>query len=176
MTTIPGDNWEMLTEVSSTALTIGFVIAVALYVVTYLSFVRLLRYPRNWCSPSLPLSLTTAGLVTITVSYVSVSSDGLDPVALAVSAGLIAVLFSIIAAPAVAFRPAPRWVEFLAKHGGLRGPVGARTCHRRLPPPSMSNCWGSWPPPWRSSWCGFCRAARTTDDGFTPSSVMTLRF
>ena len=132
MTTIPGDNWEMLTEVSSTALTIGFVIAVALYVVTYLSFVRLLRYPRNWCSPSLPLSLTTAGLVTITVSYVSVSSDGLDPVALAVSAGLIAVLFSIIAAPAVAFRPAPRWVEFLAKHGGLRGPVGARTCHRRL--------------------------------------------
>ena len=121
MTTIPGDNWEMLTEVSSTALTIGFVIAVALYVVTYLSFVRLLRYPRNWCSPSLPLSLTTAGLVTITVSYVSVSSDGLDPVALAVSAGLIAVLFSIIAAPAVAFRPAPRWVEFLAKHGDYAG-------------------------------------------------------
>jgi len=111
----------MLTEVSSATLTIGFVIAVALYVVTYLSFVRLLRYPRNWRPPSLPMSLTTAGLVTITVSYVSVSSDGLDPVALAVSAGIIAVLFSIIAAPAVAFRPAPRWVEFLAKHGDYAG-------------------------------------------------------
>jgi len=31
------------------------------------------------------------------------------------------VLFSIIAAPAVAFRPAPRWVEFLAKHGDYAG-------------------------------------------------------
>ena len=123
MTTIPEDNWEMLTAVSSAALTTSFVIAVALYVVTYLSFVRLLRYPRNWSPPSLPLSLTTAGLVTITVSYVSVSSDGLDPVALAVSAGIIAVLFSIIAAPAVAFRPAPRWVEFLAKHGDYAGLV-----------------------------------------------------
>jgi hypothetical protein len=121
VTTLPEDNWEMLTEVSLAALTISFVIAVALYVVTYLSFVRLLRYPRNWSPPSLPLSLTTAGLVTITVSYVSVSSDGLDPVALAVSVGIIAVLFSIIAAPAVAFRPAPRWVEFLAKHGDYAG-------------------------------------------------------
>ncbi len=121
MTTIPEDNWEMLTEESSAALTISFVIAVALYVVTYLSFVRLLRYPRNWFLPSLPQSLTTAGLVTVTVTYVSVSSDGLDSVALAVSAGFIAVLFSIIAAPAVAFRPASRRVEFLAKHGDYAG-------------------------------------------------------
>ncbi len=42
MTTIPEDNWEMSAEVSPAALTISFVIAVALYVVTYLSFVRLL--------------------------------------------------------------------------------------------------------------------------------------
>ncbi len=121
MTTIPEDNWDMLDDVSPAALTISFVIAVALYVVTYLSFVRLLRYPRNWLPPSLPISLTTAGLVTITVTYVSVSSDGLDPAALVVSAGIIAVLFSIIAAPAVAFRPASRWVEFLAKHGDYAG-------------------------------------------------------
>ena len=71
----------MLTEVSSAALTISFVIAVALYVVTYLSFVRLLRYPRNWRSPSLPMSLTTAGLAAVTVTYVSVSSDGFDAAA-----------------------------------------------------------------------------------------------
>ncbi len=42
MTTIPEDNWEMSAEVSPAALTISVVIAVALYVVTYLSFVRLL--------------------------------------------------------------------------------------------------------------------------------------
>ena len=42
MTTIPEDNWDMLDDVSPAALTISFVIAVALYVVTYLSFVRLL--------------------------------------------------------------------------------------------------------------------------------------
>jgi hypothetical protein len=108
-------------EVSPVALTIEFVIAVALYVVTYLSFVRLLRYPRNWHPPSLPLSLTTAGLVTVTVTYVSLSSNSLDPAALAVSAGIIAVLFGIIAAPAVAFRPASRWIEFLAKHADYAG-------------------------------------------------------
>jgi hypothetical protein len=111
----------MLTEVSSAALAISFVIAVALYVVTYLSFVRLLKYPRAWFPPSLPQSLTTAGLVIVTVTYVSVSSDGLDSAALVVSAGIIAVLFSIIAAPAVAFRPASWWVEFLAKHGDYAG-------------------------------------------------------
>jgi hypothetical protein len=108
-------------EVSPVALTISFVIAVVLYVVTYLSFVRLLRYPRNWRAPSVPLSLTTAGLMIVTVIYVSVSSDSLDPAALAVSAGIIAVLFSIIAAPAVAFRPASRGIEFLAKHADYAG-------------------------------------------------------
>ena len=42
MTPIPEDNWDMLEDASPAAL-IGFVIAVALYVVTYLSFVRLLK-------------------------------------------------------------------------------------------------------------------------------------
>ena len=64
---------------------IDFVIAAALYVVTYLSFVRLLKYPRNWHSPSLAMSLTTAGLAAVTVTYVSVSTDGYDPVALPLS-------------------------------------------------------------------------------------------
>ena len=121
MTPIPEDNWDMLEDASPAAL-IGFVIAVALYVVTYLSFVRLLRYPRNWLPPSLPMSLTTAGLATVTVTYLSVSSDGLDPAALAVSAGIITVLFGIIAAPAIDFRPGARpAVEFLANHGDYAG-------------------------------------------------------
>jgi len=108
---------NMLDDSSSASMTVGFVIAAALYVVTYLSFVRLLRYPRNWHSPSLAMSLTTAGLAAVTVTYVSLSTDGYDPVALPLSAGIIAVLFSIIAAPAIAFHPASRWIEFMARHG-----------------------------------------------------------
>ena len=42
MTTIPEDNRDMLDDASPAAPTIGFVIAVAPYGVTYLSFVRLL--------------------------------------------------------------------------------------------------------------------------------------
>ena len=78
MTALPEDNWDMLDDGSPAALTIGFVIAGALYGVTYLSLVRLLRYPRNWRPPSLPMSLTTAGLATVTVAYVSVSSGGVE--------------------------------------------------------------------------------------------------
>ena len=112
----------MLDDVSPAALMIGFVMAVTLYVVTYLSFVLLLRYPRNWLPPSLPMALTTAGLATVMVTYVSVSSDGVDPAALAVSAGFIAVLFTIIAAPAMDFPPGNRpVVEFVANHGDYAG-------------------------------------------------------
>ncbi|MBT4427478.1 MAG: hypothetical protein HOC88_11305, partial [Rhodospirillaceae bacterium] len=112
----------MFDDLSSASMAIDFVIAAALYVVTYLSFVRLLKYPRNWHSPSLAMSLTTAGLAAVTVTYVSVSTDGYDPVALPLSAGIIAVLFSIIAAPAIAFRPASQWIEFMARHGHYAGP------------------------------------------------------
>ena len=118
--TISKDN--MFDDLSSASMAIDFVIAAALYVVTYLSFVRLLKYPRNWHSPSLAMSLTTAGLAAVTVTYVSVSTDGYDPVALPLSAGIIAVLFSIIAAPAIAFRPASQWIEFMARHGHYAGP------------------------------------------------------
>jgi len=107
---------------------IAALIAAALYVATYQSFIRLLRYPRNWNPPSLPASLATGGLAALTVALVSLSPDGLDRPALAISAGFIAVVFGIIAAPAITFRPASRLVEFLAKHGDhaglwLLGPV-----------------------------------------------------
>ncbi len=97
----------------------------ALYMATYLSFVRLLRYPRNWYPPSVPSSLATGVLAALTVALVSLSPDGLDGPALAVSAGFFAILFYIIAAPAIAFWPATGWatrpVEFLAKHGDTAG-------------------------------------------------------
>ncbi len=102
---------------------IAALIAAVLYVATYLSFVRLLRHPRNWHLPTLPASLATTGLATVTVAQVSLSSHGLDLPTLVVSVGFIAGLFSIIAAPAIDFRPgAPRpAVEFLAKHGDYAG-------------------------------------------------------
>ncbi len=105
---------------------ISALIAAALYIATYLSFLRLLRYPRNWNLPTLPASLATAGLAAIMVAQVAVAPDDLDLTALVVSAGFVAVLFGIIAAPAIDFRPGTRpeirrVIGFLAKHGDYAG-------------------------------------------------------
>jgi hypothetical protein len=108
-------------EASPTTQAIAALIAAGLYVATYQSFVRLLRYPRNWYPPSLPAFLATGVLAALTVALVSLSPDGLDRPALAISVGFVVVLFYIIAAPAIAFRPASRPVEFLAKHGDYAG-------------------------------------------------------
>ena len=108
-------------EASPTIQVIAALTASALYVTTYLSFVRLLRYPRNWRLPSFPASLATGVLAALTVALVSLSPDGIDRPALAISVGFVVVVFYIIAAPAIAFRPASRQVEFLAKHGDYAG-------------------------------------------------------
>ena len=100
---------------------LSFVVAMVFYTATYLSFVRLLKYPRNWWAPSWPHSFTTTSLLLITAGYVSISQDGFDPLAFVTSLGIIALLFGIIAAPAIAFQPAPGWVEFLARHGNHAG-------------------------------------------------------
>lgn len=108
-------------EALPTTQVIAALIAAALYVATYLFFVRLLRYPRNWLPPSLPESLATGVLAALTVALVSLSPDGLDRPALTVSVGFVVVVFYIIAAPAIAFRPISRPAEFLAKHGDYAG-------------------------------------------------------
>lgn len=97
--------------------------AASLYFLTYLSFVRMLRYWRNWYSPSRSSFLITVGLSLATVFYIAFSPSGFSLIALILGAGLIACLFSIIAAPAIAFKPAPRRpvVEFFAKHGEHAG-------------------------------------------------------
>jgi hypothetical protein len=111
------DIWAIATSPAISAL-----IAAALYIATYLSFLRLLQYPRNWNPPPLPASLATVGLAAIMVAQISVSPDGLDLVALVVSAGFVAVLFGLIAAPAIDFRPGTGPViGFLAKHGDYAG-------------------------------------------------------
>jgi hypothetical protein len=117
--------WAIATSPAISAL-----IAAALYIATYLSFLRLLRYPRNWNLPTLPASLTTAALAAIMVAQVAVSPDGLDLVALVVSACFTAVLFGIIAAPAIDFSPATMSglrpgirsvIGFLARHVDYAG-------------------------------------------------------
>ncbi|MFV2045040.1 MAG: LicD family protein [Anaerolineales bacterium] len=108
-------------EISPAGGAIGVTIAIVLYAMTYLSFVRILRFPRNWMRPSLSVALPPVGLTIVMLAHTSLSSDGVDTVALWVLAGFIGVLFYIIAAPAIAFRPASRLVEFLARHGDYAG-------------------------------------------------------
>ena len=108
-------------EVISTNQVIVALIASALYLATYLSFIRLLRYPRNWQPLSLPESLVTGALATLTVAAVALSPDGIDRPALAIMAGFIVVMFYIIGAPAIAFRPASPLVELFAKHSDYAG-------------------------------------------------------
>ena len=104
---------------------ISGLIAAALYVVTYLSLVHLLRYPRQWIRPPSPASLTTAGLATVLVAYISFSTDGLDIATLAVSASFLVVLLLLIAAPAIELNHAagfaPRPIKYLARHGDYSG-------------------------------------------------------
>jgi hypothetical protein len=105
---------DIETQVATVVIT-GLIAAV-LYTATYLSFLRILRYPRNWCPTSMTAVLTTALLAALTVAHVSLSRGGLDLFSLVISVGFIGLASCIIAAPAIAFRPANRVMEFLAKH------------------------------------------------------------
>ena len=98
--------------------------AAALYALAYVSLVRLLRFPRNWV-PFSPREVFTTGLLgVLVVAWVSVTPDGsalLSGTSLVISSAFIVVAFSIIAAPALAFRPSNRAVEFLARHADHAG-------------------------------------------------------
>ena len=108
-------------NVSLSSQVFSVLIAISLYGAAYLSFVRLLRYPRNWSSPSASAYLATSVLVALTLAQVSISNDGFDGAALIILFCLVIVLFYIIAAPAIAFRPASRSFEFFARHGDYAG-------------------------------------------------------
>jgi hypothetical protein len=109
--------------VSATTGIISALVAAALYAMTYFSYIRLLRHIRNWYLPTLASSLMMLGLAIITVVHISYSPDGFNLLVLLISAGFIAGLFGIIAAPALAFLPGARRpvVDFLAKHGEYAG-------------------------------------------------------
>ena len=98
----------------------GFV-AMALYVAVYISFVRLLRFPRNWVSVS-RLELVITGLfAALSIAWVSLSQNGPDLISPAISTGFMAAMLFIIAAPSIAFQPANGVVEFFARHGDHAG-------------------------------------------------------
>ena len=99
----------------------GAGLAIVLYVAAYFSFLRTLKYPRNWVDLSVLIVLPTVGLVTLMLLHVSLSNNGIDVVALLVTAGFVGFLFYIVAAPAIAFKPASRLTEFLARHGEYAG-------------------------------------------------------
>jgi hypothetical protein len=98
----------------------GFIAAV-LYGAAYLSLVRALRFPRNWLDTPPATIIVTVLLAVLAVAHVSISSVGLEPVSLALSAGFIGVMYFVVAAPSFAFRRANRAIEFLAKHGEHAG-------------------------------------------------------
>lgn len=78
------------TDVFANGQLIGMLIAASLYFLTYLSFVRLLRYWRNWYPPTRSSSLVTAALALATVAHISFSSLGFSLLAMILAAGFIA--------------------------------------------------------------------------------------
>lgn len=107
----------------TTNTTLAALIASLLYTATYLSFVRLMRYPRNWHRPSLLGCMVTGGSAALSVGFVSLSPTGIDWATLAVSSFFIGSIFCLTAAPAIAFRPSSRVVEFIANHAEYAGLV-----------------------------------------------------
>jgi len=105
---------------------IGGVIAGLLYVLTYFSFMNLLKYPRNWQPPSFSASAVTSLLTILMVAFVAVSPDrpgvGMNFGMLLFLSGFILLLFGIIASPAIDFNPGSRpIIEFVANHGDYAG-------------------------------------------------------
>ena len=100
---------------------LGGLIAATLYVATYLSFIRLLRFPRNWIQPSQKEVLTTGLLGITTIAWVSLSSIGPDLNYLLIATSFILIMAFIIAAPALCFQPANKALEFLARHSEYAG-------------------------------------------------------
>ena len=108
-------------EATATSPAITGLVAAGLYAAAYLSFVHILRFRRNWCPYDRREVLVTGLLAVLAVAWVSLSPDGLDLASLGAATGFILAGSLIIAAPAIAFRPAHWVVEFLARHGEHAG-------------------------------------------------------
>ena len=105
---------------------INSLIAAILYMLTYLSLLNFLKYPRNWIFPKTSATLMTIILTTITVLFASLSlidqNISLDYNLMLFLSGFFFILFGIISSPAIDFNPGSRRViEFLANHGDTAG-------------------------------------------------------
>lgn len=96
---------------------IGLFASALLYVVAYLAFVHILKYPRNW------MRISTGSLMSMTIStcallmQVSLVVDGFDPRVFGAAFVFLSILFFLVAAPALAFKPASWAIEVCARHG-----------------------------------------------------------
>lgn len=100
---------------------VGFLISAALYLTAYLFFIRILKYPRNWLSPSAESLITPAVLTCLLLAQVSFSAIAFSLPILISAIFFTGALFFVIAAPAIAFKPASRPIEFCARHGDYAG-------------------------------------------------------
>ena len=97
-----------------------------LYIATYVSFMNLLKYPRNWYHPSVSSIVVTGILSIATIFFVSASTNDfnykIDLGAALYLFGFMILLFGIIASPAIDFNPGSRpIVEFWANRGDYAG-------------------------------------------------------
>ncbi len=92
-------------------------IPILLYFVAYVSYLSILRHPRNWNPvPTWKKIFVTSTLI-LNVTYIGLSPAGVDIRALVVSSLFLLLLLIIISAPSFAWRlgASIRW-EFLARH------------------------------------------------------------
>ncbi len=93
------------------------VITVLLYIVIYISYLEILRHPRNWNPVPLWKKILVTSDLILNVAYSSISTTGIDLPTLIASILFLLFLLLIISAPSFAWRlgASTRW-EFLARH------------------------------------------------------------
>jgi len=101
--------------ISSIAMKI--VIAILLYIVIYISYLTILRHPRNWNPIPIWKKILVTLFLILNVAYSSLSTTSVDLPTLIASTLFLLFLLLIISAPSFAWRlgASTRW-EFLARH------------------------------------------------------------
>ena len=107
--------------------------AAALYAVAYVSFVRLLRFPRTWIPFSRREALATGLLVVLTVAWVSLTLNGpalLSGISLVISSAFIVVAVLHHRSPCSRISAVQPGGGISGKARRPRGSVAARSCLR----------------------------------------------
>lgn len=96
---------------------LDIVIAILLYIAVYISYLLILRHPRNWNPVPTWKRLLVISFLILNVAYSSLSTTGVDLPTLFASSLFLLLLLLIISAPSYAWRlgASLRW-EFVARH------------------------------------------------------------